>query len=96
MFLVFMISLIVYELINIASKSKDLEGKLICVGMAAIIGFQTFTNIAVATGLFPNTGIPLPFISYGVSSLMSLYVCLGIVLNVGLQRDNKVDSIKNL
>lgn len=91
-----MISLIVYELINIASKSKDLEGKLICVGMAAIIGFQTFTNIAVATGLFPNTGIPLPFISYGVSSLMSLYVCLGIVLNVGLQRDNKVDSIKNL
>ena len=92
MFLIFMISLIIYELITMAAKSADMEGKLICVGMAAVIGFQTFTNIAVATGLFPNTGLPLPFISYGVSSLMSLYVCLGIVLNVGLQRDNKLDN----
>ena len=96
MFLIFMISLIIYELIGMASKSKDMEGKLICVGMASVIGFQTFTNIAVATGLFPNTGLPLPFISYGVSSLMSLYVCLGIVLNVGLQRDNTLENLKNL
>ena len=96
MFLIFMISLIIYELIGMAAKSKDMEGKLICVGMASVIGFQTFTNIAVATGLFPNTGLPLPFISYGVSSLMSLYVCLGIVLNVGLQRDNTLENLKNL
>ena len=96
MFVIFMISLIIYELIGMAAKSKDMEGKLICVGMASVIGFQTFTNIAVATGLFPNTGLPLPFISYGVSSLMSLYVCLGIVLNVGLQRDNTLENLKNL
>ena len=95
MFVIFMISLIIYELIGMAAKSKDMEGRLICVGMAAVIGFQTFTNIAVATGLFPNTGLPLPFISYGVSSLMSLYVCLGITLNVGLQRDSKLENLKS-
>ena len=43
-------------------------------------------NIAVATGVFPNTGLPLPFISYGVSSLASLYIGIGILLNVGLQQ----------
>ena len=53
--------------------------------MAALVGFQAFTNIAVATGVFPNTGLPLPFVSYGVSSLVSLYIGVGIVLNVGLQ-----------
>ena len=95
MFVIFMISLIIYELIGMAAKSKGMEGRLICVGMAAVIGFQTFTNIAVATGLFPNTGLPLPFISYGVSSLMSLYVCLGITLNVGLQRDSKLENLKS-
>ena len=53
--------------------------------MAALIGFQSFLNIAVATGLIPNTGIPLPFVSYGLTSLVSLYAGIGIVLNVGLQ-----------
>jgi len=42
-------------------------------------------NIAVATGLAPNTGIPLPFVSYGLTSLVSLYGAMGIVLNIGLQ-----------
>ena len=47
-----------------------------------------FSNIAVATKLFPNTGLPLPFVSYGVSSLLSMFVGIGLVLNVGLQRKN--------
>lgn len=51
---------------------------------------QAFTNIAVATGIFPNTGLPLPFISYGVSSLVSLYIGIGVLLNVGLQQ-NKLE-----
>lgn len=75
----------IYECLRMAGKARDLAGKLICTGMAALVGFQTFTNIAVATGVFPNTGLPLPFISYGVSSLVSLYIGVGIVLNVGLQ-----------
>ena len=58
---------------------------IIAVGVAALIGFQGFMNISVATGLLPNTGIPLPFVSYGLTSLVSLYGAVGIVLNVGLQ-----------
>jgi len=75
----------IIECLRMAGRARDLSGKLICTGMAALVGFQAFTNIAVATGVFPNTGLPLPFISYGVSSLVSLYIGVGIVLNVGLQ-----------
>ena len=78
--------LIVLECLIIASKAKNLCGRLICVGMMAWIGFQAYTNISVATGLFPNTGITLPFFSRGMSSLIAVYIGLGIVLNVALQR----------
>ena len=46
---------------------------------------QSFINICVATGLFPNTGTPLPFVSYGLTSIVSLYIGVGFILNVGLQ-----------
>ncbi|MCD7709691.1 MAG: FtsW/RodA/SpoVE family cell cycle protein, partial [Clostridiales bacterium] len=77
--------LIVIECIMIGRRAKDLAGRLICCGMAAFVGFQSFINICVATGLAPNTGIPLPFVSYGLTSLICLYVGMGFVLNVGLQ-----------
>ncbi len=80
--------LIIYECLWMARQARDNSGKLLCTGMAALIGFQSFSNIAVASKFFPNTGLPLPFISYGVSSLLSMYVGIGIVLNVGLQRKN--------
>ena len=66
-------------------RSKDLSGRIICCGVGTIIAFQSFINICVATGLMPNTGTPLPFVSYGLTSLVSLYLGMGIVLNVGLQ-----------
>ena len=78
--------LIILECLIIAYRAKTLSGRLMCVGVMAWIGFQTYTNIAVATGLFPNTGITLPFFSRGVSSLLSVYFGFGIVLNVALQR----------
>ncbi len=85
MVIVFLLLFIVIECILIARKAKDLAGRLICCGMAALIGFQSIFNIFVATGLMPNTGIPLPFVSYGLTSLLSLYLGMGFVLNVGLQ-----------
>lgn len=78
--------LFVFECLRMAARARDTAGKLLCTGMAALVGFQAFTNIAVATGVFPNTGLPLPFISYGVSSLVSLYIGIGMILNVGLQQ----------
>ena len=81
----------IFECFRMAGKARDMSGKLLCTGLAALVGFQAFTNIAVATGIFPNTGLPLPFVSYGVSSLISLYIGVGIALNVGLQQ-GKVEN----
>ena len=78
--------LIVWECLKIARNAKDIAGSLIASGVAGVIGVQSFFNIAVATGVIPNTGIPLPFVSYGLTSLLSLYLAIGIVLNVGLQQ----------
>lgn len=84
---IMLIALIVFECLRMAAHAKDMAGCLIATGMAALLAFQSFTNIAVATGIFPNTGLPLPFISYGLSSLLSVYIGIGILLNVGLQRN---------
>lgn len=82
---ILLVLLIVMECINIARISKDLAGSIIACGVAALIGFQSFLNMSVATGLLPNTGIPFPFVSYGLTSLVSLYAGIGVVLNVRLQ-----------
>lgn len=83
---------IVLECLSVARKAKDLAGTCIASGMAALIGFQGFVNIAVATGLFPNTGVPLPFVSYGLTSLVSLYIGMGFVLNIRLQCIRKYNN----
>lgn len=73
------------ECIRMGLRAKDLSGKIICCGMASIVSLQSFLNICVATEIAPNTGTPLPFVSYGLTSLVSLYLGMGLVLNVGLQ-----------
>ena len=78
--------LVVIQCILIGMRSRDLAGKIICSGVGGLIGFQSFINISVATNMLPNTGVPLPFISYGLTSLVSLYIGIGFVLNVGLQQ----------
>lgn len=77
--------LIVIQCILIGTRAQDTSGRIICSGVASLIGIQSFINIAVATQIFPNTGIPLPFVSYGLTSLVSLYIGIGLVLNVSLQ-----------
>lgn len=89
---VILLFLIALECLSVARKAKDLAGTCICGGMAALVGFQSFVNLAVATGLFPNTGVPLPFVSYGLTSLVSLYMGMGIVLNVRLQCVRKYNN----
>lgn len=83
--IVLILLLICLECLRMSLRSKDLSGKIICCGVGTIIAFQSFINICVATGLMPNTGTPLPFVSYGLTSVVSLYLGMGIVLNVGLQ-----------
>lgn len=78
--------LTVIQCILIGIRAQNLAGRLICCGVGGLIGFQSFINIGVATKLLPNTGVPLPFVSYGLTSLVSLYIGIGFVLNVGLQQ----------
>ena len=71
----------------IAVRSKDYSGRLLGMGFAAHIALQSLFNIGVVTQLLPNTGLALPFFTYGLSSLMTLYTAMGILLNVSLQRE---------
>ncbi|GKX28864.1 rod shape-determining protein RodA [Vallitalea longa] len=78
--------LLIIKCLWIAKDSIDLFGMLIISGFVAIISFQTFVNVGVATGIIPNTGIPLPFISNGLSSLLSNMIGIGVILNISLHR----------
>lgn len=82
-----LLGLIVFSCVRIGIKTKNMTGRLICTGMAALIAGQAFVNLCVVTGLMPNTGLTLPFVSYGLSSLVSLYMGLGMVLNIGMQKE---------
>ena len=80
-----LVLLISVECMLIARRAKDLAGTIIAAGIGAMIGLQAFINIGVVTYLLPNTGLPLPFVSYGLTSLVSSFIGIGFVLNVGLQ-----------
>ena len=73
------------ECISISRRSRDTSGTIIAAGMGGMVAFQSFLNIGVATFILPNTGLPLPFVSYGLTSLLSLYIGMGVVLNIRLQ-----------
>jgi rod shape determining protein RodA len=72
----------------ISTRTSDYMGKLICIGVSAYLMFQIFVNVGVATKLLPNTGLPLPFISYGLTSLISSMIAVGLVLNIGIRQKN--------
>lgn len=95
--IIVLLFIIAFECIRVSRKAKDLSGKLLCVGIASIISIQSFVNISVVTGIMPNTGLPLPFVSAGLTSLVTLYIGIGLVLNVGLQaKKNYIDEGKPL
>ena len=89
---IFLLFLIVLECIITAVRARNFEGSLICCGVAIYIGFQTFINIGVVSWILPNTGVPLPFFSCGITSLLTLFIAMVIVLNVSLQRNVERDD----
>jgi rod shape determining protein RodA len=78
-------AIVVYRCLITAKNAPDQLGMLTAVGMASMFIFQVFVNIGVATSILPNTGIPLPFLSSGLSSLISGFMAIGIILNIRLQ-----------
>lgn len=77
--------LIALECIHVARRARDPAGTIIAASMGGLVGVQAFINIGVATFILPTTGLTLPFVSYGLTSLMSLFIGMGFVLNVRLQ-----------
>ncbi|MBN2582226.1 MAG: FtsW/RodA/SpoVE family cell cycle protein [Planctomycetes bacterium] len=78
--------LIVIFGVDVGLATNEPYGKLLAIGVVALIGAQAFLNMAIAVGLTPITGIPLPLMSSGGSSLVSSYLALGLLCNVGLRR----------
>ena len=78
-------AIVIFKCFMVAKKAQDYLGKMIAVGVAAMFMFQVFANICVATFIFPNTGLPLPFISNGLSSMISSMIGIGLVMNIGIQ-----------
>lgn len=76
---------LIFKCFIVAKKAQDYLGKMIALGVAAMYMFQVFANISVATFIFPNTGLPLPFMSNGLSSLVSSMIGIGLIINIGIQ-----------
>lgn len=87
---IIMLFLIVIECFYTGAHAPDLSGRIIACGYGVLIAIQSFVNIAVVTMMIPNTGLPLPFVSYGLSSLLSLYAGLGVIMNISLQRKESI------
>ena len=90
--MILLITVVAVRCYLIASESACKRDRIIAAGMASWIGFQSYINIGVATGLLPNTGIPLPFVSYGLTSLICLYFGLGLVQSIYLNNHLKTAS----
>ncbi len=78
--------ILLWRALRVAELSRDLFGRLLATGMVIFILLQAFINIAVNVGLLPVTGIPLPFVSQGGSSLITLFICLGILQSILMRR----------
>lgn len=82
--LIFMM-LIIWGL-NVAYRCRDPFGTILAVGISSMIFWQVFINVGMAMGLMPIVGVPLPFISYGGSSIVAMMICIGLLMNVSMRR----------
>ncbi len=94
---ILLLTFLVFRIMLVAKRSQDIMGRVIATGAAAILMLQTFINIGVVSMILPNTGIPLPFVSSGLSSVVSCYSMLGLVLNIAINTGkSKAVQEKNL
>jgi rod shape determining protein RodA len=80
LFLVF--GILLWRILNVATVARDNFGQMVAIGVAAVVFFQAFVNAGMNVGIMPVTGIPLPFISLGGSSLWTLLACLGLLQSI--------------
>ncbi len=75
-------AIIVWRAFRIARLSEDMYGRLIATGIAGMLVFQVFVNIGMTIGIMPVTGIPLPFVSFGSSSLVVNLMAIGVLESI--------------
>ncbi len=78
-------ALLVWRALRIATLSKNLYGSLVAGGIAAMVLFQVFVNVGMNIGILPVTGIPLPLMSYGGSSVLATFMAIGLLQSVYVQ-----------
>ncbi|MFZ3588087.1 FtsW/RodA/SpoVE family cell cycle protein [Bacillus sp. DJP31] len=83
-FVLLLLSFIVLKGFILARKCEDPFGSLLAIGISSMIGIQAFVNLGALTGLLPVTGVPLPFVSFGGSSLLALMASMGVLLNISM------------
>ncbi len=81
-----LLGLLAWRGMRIASMAGDSLGALIAAGVVSMVVFQTFVNVGMTIGIMPITGIPLPFVSYGGSSLISSFLAIGLLENIHMRR----------
>lgn len=81
---------LITKCIYVAKTAKDEAGSLIAIGITGVFLFHVLENIGMVMGLLPITGVPLPFISYGGSSLITNFICIGILLNISSKRQKTI------
>ena len=95
-FIVGLFAALVHRGLRISKRCPDMYGKLLALGITFILGFQAFLNMSVASSLLPVTGVTLPFISYGGTSIVVFLAMIGILLNISKQRIRKVRTEENV
>lgn len=87
--IILLFAVLIWRGVKIALNAIDMFGCLVAIGITSMIGFQAIINIAVVTNTIPNTGQPLPFISYGGTSLLFTMAAMGILLNISKYQKTK-------
>ena len=95
LFIIGLFVTLVYRGLRISKRCPDMYGKLLAIGITVIFGFQAFLNMSVASSLLPVTGVTLPFISYGGTSIIVSLAMVGILLNISKQRIKRIRTEVN-
>lgn len=80
--------IVLWRGIKIARECKDTFGMLLACGITSMLAFHVLVNVGMTMGIMPVTGIPLPLMSYGVSSLLTNVTCLGLLMNIHMKQQS--------
>jgi rod shape determining protein RodA len=85
-FIILLLGVVLWRACRIARETSDLYGTIVAAGIVAWFAFQAFENIGMTLGIMPVTGLPLPFVSYGGSSMFSVWIAVGLLQSITVQR----------